>query len=610
MSTSYSEASAYIDRLSESLGAGVGTGSGSGSGDDDYLNHSNGHIGNGSANINSFLNHSSSRVSPAGTSKLTAAALGMSENRYSSPPRSTGTGLGGVGSVGPGVTASMLRSRSPTYSSTLGQSHNQSGRTDYVRSSTSVLAAFRELQSKAKRLELSRSDTIRQCEDLKDSIAKIKRTKEAWQRQNEADTMESLLSLRAQCEQLRRNRDEYHSKVKMLEEQQHQYQKTIATQRARCAGLEDDINALNSKIRTEKFKKDSTSRELADIEHRCEDLDEEVVKSPIKHKKQSGNKREILTNMDNQLESVRRATFKAEIKIEALRKYVDLLMNINGDLCTTLTAREMTKEKILELAKKYAPPRYTWPKHFEYTDMVQLLTDAAMTAAKDGALARATAATIAAVGMSPFHDRKSAPLRSSVTSSLANSVAGGLTSLSSSKDKYQRPRSAPPASRRVTAYTRDDVSSSSSRLDPTALASKLLSSASVSSGASKSKKKTSKKSAPSQARFTRADGLDAQLARTAARIASLSMPTINPDVENIPSFRLALSSRRSSADDRNVSPTATRDIGPPIHADNAGVFVPAGQTPTGQSPGSHNEFAKRSQTQRSMNQSVAQFHSA
>jgi cell division protein FtsB len=556
--SSYSEASAYIDRLSESYGGGGG---GGGDTNDDFARS----IRSGSG------------------SKLSTAALNTSDNRYSSPPRTRGL---------------AYTRTSPSSSTNIGRSDfvrssTNIGRSDFVRSSTSVLAAFRELQAKAKRLEMSRADTIRQCEDLKDSIAKAKRTKDLWQRQNESETMETMLSLKAQCEQLRRSRDEFHTKVKLLEEQQHQYQKTIASLKARSGGLEDDINTLNSKIRTEKFRKDTISRELSDIEVRCENLDEEVIRSPLKHRKHSNAKRDQLTNLESQLDNVKRATFKAEIKIEALRKYVELLMNINGDLCTTLTAREMTKDKILELARKYAPPRYTWPKHFEYVDMVRLLTDAAMTAAKDGALARATAATIAAVGLSPY--KGTAPLRTSLASSTSS-----------------RPSSAPVSGRRVTAYNNSLVSA-----DPASAAAKLLMGTSLDAlNASRrpKKKKVKKLSSstdsmlPSGTRVTRADGIESQLARTAAAIASLSMPTINPDVENIPSYRLALSAR-GLVDPAHVSPTAVREVGPPIHGDREGVFVPSGQTPT-RNDGGHNELAKKSQVHRSMSQSVAQFHSA
>lgn len=254
--------------------------------------------------------------------------------------------------------------------------------------------------------------------------------------------------------------------------------------------------------------------------------------------------------------------------------------------------------------------RYAWPKHFEYVDMVKLLTDAAMTAAKDGALARAAAATIAAVGMS--HKGNTS----------VGSMGGGRGLSSGS-----RPSSAPPASRRVTAY--DMTRPNSFGPDPTATAAKLLlnsfrssgDSVSASSSSKKKKRTTIKKTkksvalaqAASSNALKRADGIDAQLARTAAKIASLSLPTVNPDIDNIPSFRLSMQGGGGGASGllprtENISPTAVRPAGPPIHGDAEGVFIPSGTTPT-RSDHIHNEIAKKSQDRRAVSQSVAQFHS-
>jgi hypothetical protein len=76
---------------------------------------------------------------------------------------------------------------------------------------------------------------------------------------------------------------------------------------------------------------------------------------------------------------------------------------MNGDLCETLTMTAKAKERILKLADKFAPPRYSWPKKTTASypgveDVAELVEDAAVASALEQRAA--SAAKIA-------HNRKS-----------------------------------------------------------------------------------------------------------------------------------------------------------------------------------------------------------
>jgi hypothetical protein len=53
------------------------------------------------------------------------------------------------------------------------------------------------------------------------------------------------------------------------------------------------------------------------------------------------------------------------------------MTTVNGDLCNTILAREKTKERVIQFASLYTPPRYTWPKQLPYTEILSVINDAA-----------------------------------------------------------------------------------------------------------------------------------------------------------------------------------------------------------------------------------------
>lgn len=237
---------------------------------------------------------------------------------------------------------------------------------------------------------------------MKDRIAAGSRDFKLWKSQSDNDVTSQMVRLKMETDDKRRDIEDLYSRVRSMDELSLQLDAKVNDKRKEVAELENEVNQINSRIRTVKHKNDITGHDLDNVVDRCDSLSHEVTASPQKHKLQESQARSTLTNLEKQIEKVRRATFKSHVRAEALQKYINLMMTINEDLCTTLTAREMTKDKILEFAKKYAPPRYTWPKDLEYKDVVDLITNAALSVAKDGAVASASAATIAAVRSSPL----------------------------------------------------------------------------------------------------------------------------------------------------------------------------------------------------------------
>jgi hypothetical protein len=53
------------------------------------------------------------------------------------------------------------------------------------------------------------------------------------------------------------------------------------------------------------------------------------------------------------------------------------MTTVNGDLCNTILAREKTKERVIQFASLYTPPRYTWPKQLPYSEILSVINDAA-----------------------------------------------------------------------------------------------------------------------------------------------------------------------------------------------------------------------------------------
>jgi len=180
-------------------------------------------------------------------------------------------------------------------------------------------------------------------------------------------------------------------------------QRGISSQQTTIATCERDIAELNSKLASLRQRNKFLSSDFHAVENRHESLSNDMKAMNNKHDEVYASLANSIDELKHLITLAERSDNRSNLRLNAMAKYTDLVLQMNGDLCETLTMTAKAKERILKLADKFAPPRYSWPKKTTASypgveDVAELVEDAAVASALEQRAA--SAAKIA-------HNRKS-----------------------------------------------------------------------------------------------------------------------------------------------------------------------------------------------------------
>ena len=242
---------------------------------------------------------------------------------------------------------------------------------------TNIVAAFRELQTKLKIIEEERAIAFRDREETKRQLENLRKEFAIKQSTLEINTTEQLLNTSASSEQLRTFLGEIQAQESSLHHIHGSLQRTVQAHKGILQGLEEDISELNPKIWSLEERKKILTEELRNVESRISQLEvQPLQKSHSDLVELAAMKSEIAAS-EAHISDLYNSTRRTNLRIAALEKYANLMTTVNGDLCNTILAREKTKERVLQFASLYTPPRYTWPKQLPYTEILSVINDAA-----------------------------------------------------------------------------------------------------------------------------------------------------------------------------------------------------------------------------------------
>ncbi|KAJ1420582.1 hypothetical protein B484DRAFT_399826 [Ochromonadaceae sp. CCMP2298] len=151
----------------------------------------------------------------------------------------------------------------------------------------------------------------------------------------------------------------------------------------------DDVSRNDAKTHAMEHQNTLLRAELHAIESRSAELGRAATRSPEIHLKHQSSILKTIESVQQQIERVRYEQMRTQSKTKALQTYMDLIIKINGELSDTLINREQTRAEILRLSGKIAPPHYTWPKEIPYTNILDVINEAA-TATTNSALRQNT----------------------------------------------------------------------------------------------------------------------------------------------------------------------------------------------------------------------------
>jgi hypothetical protein len=332
-----------------------------------------------SSNIGATQNSSSSEGEGATTRE--SAARSLSPTHHRSTQTASDSNKNNI--FGSSTFDSSFSSTHPTFTTPS---------TTPFTSSTSVIAAFRELQNKIKSIENERYLLYQEKDELKNRLLEMKRHTSLTKNKLEIETTESLLSLRNVYDKMKKTYHDLSYQLLSKQDINETYKKKIQTQESLYSSLQHDNIKLQEKLLVMEKNKLALERKSSEMKYRINDIEYQYKQSPTKHSKYELPKLNEINELENEISNVHYENQKITMKIHSLQTYIDTILKINGDLCDTLIDREKAKNNFLKSLSP-PPPRYTWPKEIPYNNILAVVneaTKAQATAALENSAYKAT----------------------------------------------------------------------------------------------------------------------------------------------------------------------------------------------------------------------------
>jgi chromosome segregation ATPase len=149
-----------------------------------------------------------------------------------------------------------------------------------------VIAAFRQLQTKARQIEQERADGIRERDDLRRQLDGNMRTQSFWRSQSDLQANDSFQTMRAATEQILATKRDLELQVLAASEKHMSHQRSNASDRALLVAIENELAEMKASIHVVQTQNRALEHELAATQGRCGRVAHTVDASPDARLKQ------------------------------------------------------------------------------------------------------------------------------------------------------------------------------------------------------------------------------------------------------------------------------------------------------------------------------------
>jgi chromosome segregation ATPase len=231
--------------------------------------------------------------------------------------------------------------------------------TSSASSGASVVGAFRELQAKIKHVELDREAAFRERDKLQIELNESRRYLANVRRDTEANATEQILERRRRSDELSLEISELKMRIDLVQDSMTLTREKFETHRQELDLAMKSSKEVKGKISQAQRSVEVHRNDISTIDSRCRSLQEEVdllrIGSASPQKEYTVDKVRIL---ERELSDQKSGCEKAALRVGALQNYVGLLLQINGDLCSTMSSQEEARSKIARLSAQFlATPR-------------------------------------------------------------------------------------------------------------------------------------------------------------------------------------------------------------------------------------------------------------
>ena len=297
--------------------------------------------------------HTPSRVTPVRVG-LDAAAGGQSHQSQ---------GNGGVSPLGMKSAYSSLKT--PTTSSHSPKSHTTAGSPEswgprrVVANPSAVTSAFREMQEKARLMEEETELRKMECFDIREKIAGYERVRtehSSARGEEQLRNTETLFSLRASQNNIRKQVAEMDAQLLSIDNDSRTIQMDITHSRQQHAAIEDDLLQLRAGVLRLDSLNEDHQREFDECFTKTEGLQMELDPIPTQNHMLQRRLQHVLNETEQENSQLTWQMSQQENQFQTVARYMQMLVELNDEICTAVLAREEARARVLRLSGRLHLP--------------------------------------------------------------------------------------------------------------------------------------------------------------------------------------------------------------------------------------------------------------
>mmetsp|Transcript_20593 Transcript_20593/g.29538 ORF Transcript_20593/g.29538 Transcript_20593/m.29538 type:complete len:554 (+) Transcript_20593:84-1745(+) len=216
-------------------------------------------------------------------------------------------------------------------------------------SANSVITAFRELQSKAKSVETERASAVRIRDELRQELVEARRSQALARNKQELRVNDHYLSIKASTEELMDSHAQLRKKLSKCNETHSSLEHQVKHLSAKKSILTNDNRRLEHDIDLARERVGTLKSELVASTTRGDSMEKRLNTDAAAEEQLL---RERLHEVMELHEKEKIMIVKADIRLAALQKYMEIILQVNGDLCEAIKAREDTDNRATRIAEK------------------------------------------------------------------------------------------------------------------------------------------------------------------------------------------------------------------------------------------------------------------
>lgn len=237
----------------------------------------------------------------------------------------------------------------------------------------SILGAFRELQAKARAVEKARADAMHERDELRRQALQSKRHQAIARSRNESQGNEAILAIRTSCETVRAAQLDASARLYTADANLQTKHREMAEQERELATLEELLMEQQAHRAAMQRSNQELESELESETRRFELLQGKHKALAVQHCAEVTHAKDEVNVLRLERQQLHDSDSRVRLRAAAMHRYISLVLNINGDLVSSLERQTAAAKKLEEFV---VLPRYSWPRGQFYSTLNLVTTTA------------------------------------------------------------------------------------------------------------------------------------------------------------------------------------------------------------------------------------------